>query len=193
MLASFYRKRPVNVEINTWTGQCSSQLLIEQTWHSFCLARERPHDLTGFQAHLAAKVSLHNFCIWLNVYLGRTPLAFADMGGSGTFIPFSKPHPLSPERSTWNNSQNRVLMWFDPLTHLDRQCVLFPSIPTATATSPIDILPGRSVYCIRQEQMFLLFLSLCRHVVGPILFVLYVPPAEACVWISFAYRSPKLR
>jgi DDE family transposase len=45
----------------------------------FRLARERPHDLTGFQARLAAKVALHNFCIWLNVHLRRDPLAFADL------------------------------------------------------------------------------------------------------------------
>jgi hypothetical protein len=47
--------------------------------NTFRLARERPHDLTGFQARLAAKVSLHNFCIWFNLHLGRTPLAFADL------------------------------------------------------------------------------------------------------------------
>ena len=43
------------------------------------LGRDRPHDLTGFQARLAAKVALHNFCIWLNQYLGRPALAFADL------------------------------------------------------------------------------------------------------------------
>jgi Transposase DDE domain len=45
----------------------------------FRLNEERPHDLTGFQADLAAKVALHNFCIWLNKQLGRAPLAFADL------------------------------------------------------------------------------------------------------------------
>jgi len=43
------------------------------------LARERPHALDGFQARLAAKVGLHNFCIWLNGQLERVPLAFADL------------------------------------------------------------------------------------------------------------------
>jgi hypothetical protein len=43
------------------------------------LDRERPHDLTGFQANLAAKVAMHNFCIWLNKRLGRPPLAFAEL------------------------------------------------------------------------------------------------------------------
>lgn len=47
--------------------------------NTFRLARERPHDLTGFQARLAAKVALHNFCLWLNVHLGREPLALADL------------------------------------------------------------------------------------------------------------------
>jgi len=47
--------------------------------NTFRLARERPHDLTGFQARLAAKVSLHNFCIWFNLHLGRAPLTFADL------------------------------------------------------------------------------------------------------------------
>ncbi len=47
--------------------------------NTFRLDRERPHDLTGFQARLAAKVSGYNFCLWLNAQLGREPLAFADL------------------------------------------------------------------------------------------------------------------
>lgn len=47
--------------------------------NTFRLARERPHDLAGFQARLAAKVALHNFCIWLNGTLQRESLAFADL------------------------------------------------------------------------------------------------------------------
>jgi hypothetical protein len=47
--------------------------------NTFRLARERPHDLTGFQARLAAKVALHNFCLWLNQQLGRPLLAFATL------------------------------------------------------------------------------------------------------------------
>jgi hypothetical protein len=49
--------------------------------HTFRLDRERPHQLAGFQARLAAKVALHNFCIWLNGQLGRQPLAFAELLG----------------------------------------------------------------------------------------------------------------
>jgi len=45
----------------------------------FRLEWERPHALDGFQARLAAKVALHNFCFWLNQHLDRPPLAFADL------------------------------------------------------------------------------------------------------------------
>jgi len=47
--------------------------------HTFRLSQERPHHLTGFAARLAAKVGLHNFCIWLNRRLGCKPLAFAEL------------------------------------------------------------------------------------------------------------------
>ena len=46
---------------------------------TFGLEHERPHDLAGFRTRLAAKVALQNFCLWLNVQLGRPPLAFADV------------------------------------------------------------------------------------------------------------------
>jgi hypothetical protein len=49
--------------------------------HTFRLERERPHELGGFHARLAAKVALHNFCCWLNRQLGRPTLAFADLLG----------------------------------------------------------------------------------------------------------------
>jgi hypothetical protein len=45
----------------------------------FKLDKERPHDITGFQANLAVKAASHNFCIWLNKQLGRNCLAFADL------------------------------------------------------------------------------------------------------------------
>ncbi|MVF23084.1 IS4/IS5 family transposase [Methylocaldum sp. BRCS4] len=47
--------------------------------HVFRLDRERPHDLSGFRARIAAKMALHNFCIWLNQQLGRPHLAFVDL------------------------------------------------------------------------------------------------------------------
>src|SRR5262249_10311227 len=47
--------------------------------HTSDLNRERPHDLTGFQARLATKMTLHNFCLWVNEQVGRPSLAFADL------------------------------------------------------------------------------------------------------------------
>ena len=48
---------------------------------NFRLDKERPHDLSGFWTNLAAKMALHNFCIWLNRESGRPNLAFADLLG----------------------------------------------------------------------------------------------------------------
>lgn len=47
--------------------------------NTFRLARERPHDRTGFPAPLAAKVALHNVCLWLNLQLDHAPVAFAEL------------------------------------------------------------------------------------------------------------------
>lgn len=47
--------------------------------HVFRLRDERPHSLEGFMSRLAAKITLHNFCIYLNRQLGRPDLAFADL------------------------------------------------------------------------------------------------------------------
>lgn len=43
------------------------------------LALERPHAWEGFQARLAAKMALHNFCIWLNMQLRQKPRAFTNL------------------------------------------------------------------------------------------------------------------
>jgi len=55
------------------------ETVYEKLWHTFRLDRERPHDLSGFQARVAAKMALHNFCIWFNGQLGRPLLAFTDL------------------------------------------------------------------------------------------------------------------
>jgi hypothetical protein len=55
------------------------ETIYDKLLNTFRLGRQRPHELTGFQARLAAKGSLHNFCIWFNGQLGREPLAFADL------------------------------------------------------------------------------------------------------------------
>jgi Transposase DDE domain len=51
----------------------------EKLLDAFRLDHERPHELNGFQARLAATMALHNLCIWLNERLGRPRLAFADL------------------------------------------------------------------------------------------------------------------
>jgi Transposase DDE domain len=55
------------------------ETIYDKLLNMFRLARERPHSLTGFQARLAAKISLHNFCLRLNADLQRPLLAFADL------------------------------------------------------------------------------------------------------------------
>ena len=50
----------------------------DKRFHPFRLDRERPHELRGFWARLAAKIALHNFGIWCNAQLGRPLLAFTD-------------------------------------------------------------------------------------------------------------------
>jgi hypothetical protein len=55
------------------------ETVYDKLWHTFRLDRERPHELSGFWTRLAAKITLHNFCMWLNEYLGRPRLAFTDL------------------------------------------------------------------------------------------------------------------
>jgi hypothetical protein len=55
------------------------ETVYDKVHHTFGLSREWPHALSGFQARLAAKLALHNFCIWLNEQLDRPLLAFADL------------------------------------------------------------------------------------------------------------------
>ena len=47
--------------------------------NTFGLAEERPHTFAGFFARVAAKVALHNLCLWLNHCAGRPLLAFAEL------------------------------------------------------------------------------------------------------------------
>lgn len=46
---------------------------------AFGLTHERPHAWDGLQARLAARVGLHNTCLWLNQRHGRPLLAIADL------------------------------------------------------------------------------------------------------------------
>jgi len=57
------------------------ETVYEKLFNTFGLYRERPHELGGLRARLAARVALHNFCMWLNEQLGRPRLAFADLLG----------------------------------------------------------------------------------------------------------------
>lgn len=68
-------------EVRSWIA--SLRQIIESAFgklhHVFRLRDERPHTLEGFLTRLAAKITLHNFCIFLNQKLGRPNLAFADL------------------------------------------------------------------------------------------------------------------
>jgi hypothetical protein len=55
------------------------ETVYDKLWHTFRLDRERPHELSGFQTRLAAKIALHNFCMWLKEHLGRPRLAFTGL------------------------------------------------------------------------------------------------------------------
>ena len=55
------------------------ETVIDKLFHTFRLDRERPHALAGVQTRVAAKIALHNFCLWLNGNLGRPHLAFAEL------------------------------------------------------------------------------------------------------------------
>ena len=53
----------------------------DKLFNTLCLWRKRPHELQGLRSRLAARVALHNFCMWLNKQLGRPLLSFADLLG----------------------------------------------------------------------------------------------------------------
>jgi Transposase DDE domain len=55
------------------------ETVLDKLFHAFRLDRERPHTLAGLQARVAAKVVLHNFCLWLNEQFDRPHLAFAEL------------------------------------------------------------------------------------------------------------------
>lgn len=67
--------------LNRWLASIRQivETVFDKLHNTFRLAHERPHDLSGLQTRLAAKIALHNFCIYLNLKLGRPPLAFADL------------------------------------------------------------------------------------------------------------------
>ena len=56
-----------------------AETVYDKLFNTFGLYRERPHELGSLRARLAARVALHNFCMWLNEQLARPRLAFADL------------------------------------------------------------------------------------------------------------------
>jgi hypothetical protein len=77
------RKRSWSKRLRRWVASIRQivESVYDKLFNAFGLWRERPHELSGLRARLAARVALHNFCIWLNDRLGRPRLAFADLLG----------------------------------------------------------------------------------------------------------------
>jgi Transposase DDE domain len=77
------RKKRWSKQLRRWVARIRQivESVYEKLFNVFGLWRERPHELQGLRARLAARVALHNFCIWLNDQLGRPRLAFADLLG----------------------------------------------------------------------------------------------------------------
>ena len=76
-------KRSWSKRLRRWVAGIRQivESVYDKLFNTFGLWRERPHELEGLRARLAARVALHNFCIWLNDQLGRPRLAFADLLG----------------------------------------------------------------------------------------------------------------
>jgi hypothetical protein len=77
------RKRYWPKRLRRWVASIRQiiESVYDKLFNAFGLWRERPHELGGLRARLAARVALHNFCMWLNQQLGRPRLAFADLLG----------------------------------------------------------------------------------------------------------------
>lgn len=77
------KKRSWSKRLRRWVASLRQivETVYDKLFNAFGLWRERPHEMGGLRARLAARVALHNFCIWLNDRLGRPRLAFADLLG----------------------------------------------------------------------------------------------------------------
>ncbi len=77
------RKRIWPKRLRRWVAAIRQvvETVYEKLFNTFGLWRERPHELEGLRARLAARVALHNFCIWLSDRLSRPRLAFSDLLG----------------------------------------------------------------------------------------------------------------
>jgi hypothetical protein len=76
-------RKPWSKHLRQWAASMRQivESVYDKLFNTFGLWRERPHELSGLRARLAARVALHNYCIWLNDQLGRPWLAFADLLG----------------------------------------------------------------------------------------------------------------
>lgn len=77
------RKRKWPKGLRRWAASIRQIVegVFEKLHDIFGLLTERPHEQSGLRARLAARVALHNFCIWLNEQLGRPRLSFVDLLG----------------------------------------------------------------------------------------------------------------
>jgi hypothetical protein len=76
-------RKPWSKRLRQWVAGIRQivETVYDKLFNALGLWRERPHELSGLRARLAARVALHNFCIWLNEQFGRPRLAFADLLG----------------------------------------------------------------------------------------------------------------
>jgi hypothetical protein len=76
-------KMPWSKPLRQWVASLRQivETVYDKLFNALGLWRERPHEMGGLRARLAARVTLHNFCIWLNDHLGRPRLKFADLMG----------------------------------------------------------------------------------------------------------------
>jgi hypothetical protein len=76
-------KKPWSKRLRRWIAGIRQivETVYDKLFNAFGLWQERPHEIAGLRARLAARVALHNFCLWLNDRLGRPRLKFADLMG----------------------------------------------------------------------------------------------------------------
>jgi hypothetical protein len=77
------KKRSWSKRLRQWVASLRQivETIYDKLFNAFCLWRERPHEMGGLRARLAARVALHN-CENLNSDdLGRPRLKFADLMG----------------------------------------------------------------------------------------------------------------
>ncbi|MGF1472710.1 MAG: transposase, partial [Rubrobacteraceae bacterium] len=72
-------RKPWSKRLRRWVAGIRQivESVYDKLFNTFGLWRERSHELGGLRARLAARVALHNFCIWLNDQLGRPSMAFS--------------------------------------------------------------------------------------------------------------------